>query len=146
MGRFSGSHTGTLAVSDLKRDGQYLHRGQRRAGRRGVCAVGPGEITDCRFSGNTATGAGGALCDDGNATVTGTNFTAGSTVAGNDPDNCAPPGAISGCATLAVIRNATGLPGDRGRPAEWRSAQGRSAPSHHGGHLPPLLLRELTGR
>lgn len=129
MGRFSGSHTGTLAVSDLKRDGQYLHRGQRRAGRRGVCAVGPGEITDCRFSGNTATGAGGALCDDGNATVTGTNFTAGSTVAGNDPDNCAPPGAISGCATLAVIRNATGLPATGAAPRSGGRRRGGPRPA-----------------
>jgi predicted outer membrane repeat protein len=147
-GLYAGYHTmvhdSVLTRNTAGAQGGGIYSGLSSLGFGGPLVVGGSTIT-----GNSAGTDGGGIF--GHNTLGATAGIAGSVVAGNAPDNCAPPGAISGCAAMAVTRNATGLPGDRGRPAVWRSAPWRSAPwrsvpSHHGGHLPPLLLRELTGR
>ncbi len=67
-----------------------------RAGARGggVYNQGPLDASGTRITGNRAAGGGGGIYDDGpEATATLT----GSSPAGNKPDNCEPPGSITGC-------------------------------------------------
>jgi hypothetical protein len=67
-----------------------------RAGARGggVDNQGPLDASGTRITGNRAAGGGGGIYDDGpEATATLT----GSSPAGNKPDNCEPPGSITGC-------------------------------------------------
>lgn len=104
---------------------------------------GPLTVSTSSIIGNSAGTDGGGIFS--RATLGATAGIASTTVAGNLPDNCAPPGAISGCAAMAVARGATGRAGSRS-PGPWRSGPWRSVPRHHGGHLPRLLLKELTGR
>ena len=92
------------------------------------------------ITGNSAGTDGGGIFN--HATLGATAGIAGTTVTGNLPDNCAPPGAISGCAAMAAGMGGTGRAGSGSRQVPWPP---RSVPGHHGGHLPPLLLRELTG-
>ena len=49
-------------------------------------------IKGSKITGNSASGSGGGIVNqDGTVTLTGTR------VAGNTPDNCEPPGTITGC-------------------------------------------------
>ncbi len=102
---------------------------------------GPLIVSRSSITGNSAGTDGGGVFN--HATLGATASLAGTTVTGNLPDNCAPPRAISGCAAMASAMGGTGRAGSGGRQVPWRS---RSVPAHHGGHLPRLLLRELTGR
>jgi predicted outer membrane repeat protein len=100
---------------------------------------GPLIVSRSSISGNSARTDGGGIFN--HSSLGATAGLAGTTVAANLPDNCAPPGAISGCAAMATAMSGTSLPEGGGRPVPWRSA-----PRHHGGHLPRFLLRQLTGR
>lgn len=98
--------------------------------------TGPLTITGSSITGNSAGTVGGGIFNDSAAHA---RAVLSSTVMGrNEPDNCAPPGAVSGCAALATATSG-GRDGSGAMPP-------RSVPGHHGGHLPRLLLRELTGR
>ena len=97
--------------------------------------TGPLSVTGSSITGNSAgTDGGGIFNDSAERATAGLSNTA---LGGNEPDNCAPPGAVSGCAAPA---SAAG--GGRDRSGAMPP---RSVPRHHGGHLPRLLLRELTG-
>ena len=98
---------------------------------------GQQRVSDCRFADNSATHAGGGLFDDDAARATAA--VSSTTLASNQPDNCAPSRAVSGC-TVTGGR----VPGGR-VPGGRRATASRSVPAHHGGHIARLLLRELTG-
>ena len=109
---------------------------------------GPLVVSRSSITGNSAGIDGGGIFN--HATLGATAGIAGTTVTGNLPDNCAPPGAISGCAAMAGTGlGSTGLGspglGSTGMAEAGRAGPPRSVPRHHGGQLPPLLLRELTG-
>ena len=105
---------------------------------------GPLIVRTSSITGNSAGTGGGGIFN--HATLGASAGIAGTTVAGNLPDNCAPPGAISGCAAVATAMGGTGRAADGSRPVPWRSGPSGSVPRHHGGHLSRLLHRELTGR
>ena len=139
------------------REQELDHRQFRRNRRRRGGAVDQdwyATLTGDLFTRNTATASGGGIFN--HAALGATAGIAGTTVTGNLPDNCAPPGAISGCAAMAGTgvggtgmagtgMAGTGQAGSESRRVLWRLEPSRSVPRHHGGHLPPLLLRELTG-
>jgi predicted outer membrane repeat protein len=142
-GLYAGYHT-MVHDSVLTRNTAGSHGGGIYNGLSSLGFGGPLVVSRSSITGNSAgTDGGGIFSHDALGATAGV---AGSTVAGNAPDNCAPPGAISGCAAMAMTRGGTGLAGGRNLPVLWRSAPWRSVPRHHGGHLPPSLLRELTGR
>ena len=110
---------------------------------------GPLIVSSSSITGNSAGTDGGGIFN--HAGLGATAGLAGSAVARNLPDNCAPPGAVSGCAAMTTTKGGTGLPAGRSRPCRGSPCRGapvpwRSVPRHHGGHLPRFLLRELTGR
>ena len=105
---------------------------------------GPLIVSRSSITGNSAGTDGGGIFS--HSTLGATAGIAGTTVAGNLPDNCAPSGAISGCAALATAMGGTGWAGSESHRVLWRAGPSRSVPGHHGGRLPRLLLRELTGR
>jgi predicted outer membrane repeat protein len=147
-GLYAGYHT-MVRDSVLTRNAAGTQGGGIYNGLDSLNFGGPLVVSTSSITGNSAGTDGGGIFN--RSTHGATTSVAGSTVAGNAPDNCAPPGAISGCAAMAVTRNAAALPAGRGRPAAWRPAPWRpapwrSVPRHHGGHLPRFLLRELTGR
>ncbi len=113
--------TGSVNVTD-----STFTRNSAELGGAVYLQFGKQDITRCQFSGNTAIDAGGSLYDDGNVTMTSSTFYSNH------------------------ARGGTGRAGTESRrvpwrPEPWRPGPARSVPGHHGGHLPPLLLRELTG-
>jgi predicted outer membrane repeat protein len=89
-------------------------------------------LTGGSITANSAGTDGGGIFNDDAARATAA--VSSTILASNQPDNCAPSGAVSGC-TVAGGR----VPGGR------RATASRSVPAHHGGHIAGLLLRELTG-
>lgn len=99
---------------------------------------GPLIVSRSSITGNSAGTDGGGIFN--HSSLGATASLAGTTMAANLPDNCAPPRSVSGCPAMAYATSGTGPPEGAGRPVPWRSV-----PRHHGGHLPRFLLRELTG-
>ena len=147
-GMYAGYHT-TVHDSAFALNTAGAHGGAIYNGVSSLDFGGPLVVSRSSITGNSAGTDGGGIFN--HATLGATAGIAGTTVTGNLPDNCAPPGAISGCAAMASTGMAgTGRPGSESRrvpwrPDSWRPGAPQSVPGHHGGHLPPLLLRELTG-
>jgi hypothetical protein len=81
--------TGLWSFGDSTISGN--HAGARGGG---LYNQGPAEVSGTQITGNRAVGGGGGIYDDGTeATATLTD----SSPAGNKPDNCEPPGSITGC-------------------------------------------------
>jgi len=99
--------------------------------------AGPLTITGGSITGNSAGTDGGGIFND--VAVRATAAVSSTTLASNQPDNCAPSRAVSGCAAASGRVPGGRLPGGRGATAS------RYVPAHHGGHIARLLLRELTG-
>ena len=133
-GMFAGYNTvvdgTTFTRNTADSDGGAIDNGLGSLGFAGPLTVAGSSITG-NFAG---TDGGGIFNDSAERATAGLSSTV---LGGNEPDNCAPPGAVSGCAALA--RAPGGRDGSGAMPP-------RSMPRHHGGHLPRLLLRELTGR
>jgi predicted outer membrane repeat protein len=135
---YAGYHT-MVRDSALARNTAGSQGGGIYNGLSSLAFGGPLIVSSSSITGNSARTDGGGIFN--RSTHGATIGIAGSTVAGNLPDNCAPAGAISGCAAMATAMGGAGRPGDGSRPGPWRSV-----PRHHGGHLPRFLRRELTGR
>ena len=141
-GMYAGYHTmvrdSVFTRNTAGSDGGGIYNGPSSLG-----FGGPLIVSTSSIAGNSAGTDGGGIFN--HAALGATAGLAGSAVAGNLPDNCAPPGTVSGCAAMTTTKGGTGLPAGGG-PGPWRPKPWRSVPRHHGGHLPRSLLRELTGR
>ena len=103
------------------------------------------------IAGNSAGTDGGGIFN--HAALGATAGLAGSAVAGNLPDNCAPPGAVSGCAAMTTTKGGTGLPaGGAPRAVAARAVAIRAeAPRRSSPPVPaagadrPLTTRRIRG-
>jgi predicted outer membrane repeat protein len=137
-GLYAGYHT-MVHNSVLTRNTAGARGGGVYNGLSSLDFGGPLIVGGSSITGNSAgTDGGGIFNHSGLGATAGIS---GTTLAGNLPDDCAPAGAISGCAAMAIVMRGAGRPDAGSRPGPWRSV-----PRHHGGHLPRFLLRELTGR
>jgi predicted outer membrane repeat protein len=142
-GMYAG-YTTTVSQSTFARNTAGSHGGGIDNGLGSLNLAGPLVVSGSSVTGNVAGTDGGGIFND--STHRATAGLAGTTTVGNLPDNCAPPSAVSGCAAMATAIGGAGLAWGGDRPAPGRSVPWRSVPRHHGGHLPRLLLRELSGR
>ena len=96
--------------------------------------TGPLTVTGSSITGNSAGTDGGGIFNDSAERATAGLSTRPWT---GMSQTTAPPGGVPGC-----VAPATAAGGGRDRSGAMPL---RSVPRHHGGHLPRLLLRELTG-
>jgi predicted outer membrane repeat protein len=138
-GMYAGYHT-MVRDSVLTRNTAGSQGGGIYNGLNSLDFGGPLIVSRSSITGNSAGTDGGGIFN--HAALGATAGTAGTTVTGNLPDNCAPPGAIAGCAAMATALGGGASP----QPDRGGIAFALSVPRHHSGHLPPRLLQELTGR
>jgi predicted outer membrane repeat protein len=121
---YAGYHT-MVRDSALARNTAGSQGGGIYSGISSLGFGGPLIVSSSSITGNSAGTDGGGIFD--HATLGATASIASTTVAGNLPDNCAPAGAISGCAAMATTTGGTGRPEGGAVPGHGDPCRGTTA-------------------